>query len=52
VDDMGEAVTEKYFKPGGTIILRCLVSNYREDFSLPIWTRKGVQIIDDKKERR
>ena len=49
---MGEEVTEKYFKPGGTIVLRCLVSNYRQDFSLPTWTKAGARIIDDKKHTR
>ena len=50
---MGETVTEKYFKPGGTIVLRCLVSNYRQDFSLPVWSRQDqARITSDKKHTR
>ena len=52
VDDMGEGVREKYFKPGGTIVLRCLVTNYREDFALPIWRKGGARIVEDRAGRR
>ena len=58
VDEMGQAVREKYFIPGGTIELRCLVTNYREDFALPVWSRggpnggSGGRLVDERNKRR
>ena len=33
----GHPVVEKYFKPGTTIVLRCLVTNYRSVMSELSW---------------
>jgi hypothetical protein len=53
VDEMGQAVREKYFIPGGTIELRCLVTNYREDFALPVWSKGGGgRILEERNKRR
>ena len=41
VDDQGQPVMEKYFKPGSTIVLRCFVINYRPDFQAPVWRREN-----------
>ena len=41
VDDQGQPVMEKYFKPGSTIVLRCLVINYRPEFQAPVWRREN-----------
>jgi len=61
VDEMGQVVREKYFTPGGTIELRCLVTNYREDFAMPVWSRgagatggvgAGGRLLDERNKRR
>ena len=46
VDDQGQPVAEKYFKPGSTIVLRCLVINYRPDFQAPVWRRENSLVTD------
>merc|ERR1712126_473598 len=51
VDEQGQEVTEKYFKPGSTILLRCLVTNYRSDFQAPVW-RRGDLLVTDKQGNR
>ena len=51
VDDQGHPVNEKYFKPGTTIVLRCLVTNYRPDFPAPVW-RTDQNIVTDSDKNR
>ena len=42
---------EKYYKPGTTILLRCLVTNYRPDFPAPMWRREEAVVTDSDKTR-
>ena len=42
---------EKYYKPGTTILLRCLVTNYRPDFPAPMWRREESVVTDSDKTR-
>ena len=51
VDDQGHPVEEKYYKPGTTILLRCLVTNYRPDFPAPMWRREESVVTDSDKTR-
>ena len=51
VDDQGQPVREKYFKPGSTIVLRCLVTNYRPDFQAPVWRREDSMVTDRDRNR-
>ena len=51
VDDQGRPVSEKYFKPGTTILLRCLVTNYRPDFPAPLWRREEGVVTDSERTR-
>ena len=51
VDDQGHPVEEKYYKPGTTILLRCLVTNYRPDFPAPMWRREEAVVTDSDKTR-
>jgi len=51
VDDQGQPVSEKYFKPGSTILLRCLVTNYRPDFQAPVWRRGDLMVTTDNQKR-
>ena len=51
VDDQGHPVQEKYYKPGTTILLRCLVTNYRPDFPAPLWRREDAVVTDSDKTR-
>jgi len=52
VDDQGHPVEEKYFKPGTTIVLRCLVTNYRPDFPAPVWRKNTHNIVTDSEKNR
>ena len=51
VDEQGQPVREKYFKPGSTIVLRCLVINYRPDFQAPVWRRENTVVMDRDRNR-
>lgn len=51
VDDQGHPMLEKYFKPGTTIVLRCLVTNYRPDFPAPVWKSSHGLVTDSEKNR-
>lgn len=51
VDDQGHPVREKYYKPGTTILLRCLVTNYRPDFPAPLWRKELAVVTDSDKAR-
>lgn len=51
VDDQGHPVVEKYYKPGTTILLRCLVTNYRPDFPAPLWRREEAVVTESEKTR-
>jgi len=51
VDDQGQPIMEKYFKPGSTIVLRCLVTNYRPDFQAPVWRREDNVVTDRDRNR-
>ena len=51
VDDQGQPVMEKYFKPESTIVLRCLVINYRPDFKASVWRRENYMVTDRDRKR-
>ena len=51
MDDQGHPVQEKFYKPGTTILLRCLVTNYRPDFPAPMWRKEESVVTDSDKTR-
>ncbi len=50
-DEDGRVISEKHYKPGSTIELRCVVKNFLPEFSDIEWTKGGEAITQDKPDR-
>ena len=51
-DEDGRVISEKHYKPGSTIELRCVVKNFLPEFSSSvIWRKEGRRISQEDSRR-
>ena len=51
-DEDGRVISEKHYKPGSTIELRCVVKNFLSEFSGGVVWRKEGRVFSQKDSRR
>ena len=50
-DEDGRVISEKHYKPGSTIELRCVVKNSLSAFSGVVWRKEG-RVISQRDSKR
>ena len=51
-DEDGRVISEKHYKPGSTIELRCVVKNFLPEFSSSVvWRKEGRRISQEDSRR-
>ena len=51
-DEDGRVISEKHYKPGSTIELRCVVKNFLPEFSSGVAWRKEGKLISQEDSQR
>jgi hypothetical protein len=50
-DEDGRVISEKHYKPGSTIELRCVVKNFLPEFNDVVWKKEDKVITQEKSDR-